>query len=660
MKKMMKVFMCTLVIATMILSACSVSVLSNTIDFKNNVNINKTKFFTMNNLRTYLTERLNEYRNKYLNLNKPERTHDYFYNSPLGWSPTELVSTESTASSTGSSVATDAAGNVYVVWQDDTNYTGCGDNFHVFYKMKSKEGTWTKTEVVSSGSPNDSELPSLAVEPDGTVHVIWDEYTNTTNEVYYRMKPAGGNWTTTECISLDSCEYSAIPSICVDLDGNIHVAMNGFNDAGDIYIYYKMKPSGGNWTAEELVTGDSLGFPYLPKIDVDSDGTLHVVWEEIDVSGYFINIFYKMKPSGGDWTNAKQVSNSNIIGVFPSLTIDTEDNLHVTWSDLSPYDWMDINYRMKSKNGDWSNIETISPFSFAMISSLSASPEGTVSVAFDDLDFYGSMYYDIYYRAKPLGGDWSDPEIVTDDFDPDGMYPSLAMDTSGCAHVTWEGYDYSNIYYKNNSYENFPPITPPAPAGPIEGFIGTLYSFSSVTTDPNGDKIYYFFDWGDGTNSGWVGPYTSGTMAIATHAWPTAGVYLVKVKAKDENGAETVWSPTHSISIIAMPSLTIEDFKGGRGISAVLSNVGNGTATNVTWTIDITGKHIFYGAHSTGHLASLAPGNSTKIYNTALLLGVGKIYINATATCAEGATYSEEGTGILILIFVIGVKEPLP
>jgi|GEM_PF-4947411 len=108
------------------------------------------------------------------------------------------------------------------------------------------------------------------------------------------------------------------------------------------------------------------------------------------------------------------------------------------------------------------------------------------------------------------------------------------------------------------------------------------------------------------------------------------------------------------------PNLTIENLKGGRGISAILTNVGNASATNITWSIVISGKKIFHGAQSTGHIASLAPGNTSRIHTTALLLGLGKITINATATCAEGATYTELGTGTLLLIFAIGVKEALP
>ncbi|RKX98263.1 MAG: hypothetical protein DRP55_08335 [Spirochaetes bacterium] len=62
-----------------------------------------------------------------------------------------------------------------------------------------------------------------------------------------------------------------------------------------------------------------------------------------------------------------------------------------------------------------------------------------------------------------------------------------------------------------------------------------------MTTYPDGDSVYYLFDWGDGSDSGWRGPYTSLTTAFATHLWSSPGTYYVKVKAKDEQGAVSRW-----------------------------------------------------------------------------------------------------------------------
>ena len=89
-----------------------------------------------------------------------------------------------------------------------------------------------------------------------------------------------------------------------------------------------------------------------------------------------------------------------------------------------------------------------------------------------------------------------------------------------------------------------PPNIPVAPTGETDGTHKTQYTYSASTTDPNaGDQIYYWFDWGDGTNSGWQGPYEQGESGSANHKWNTVGDFDVKVKAKDLAGSETDWSP---------------------------------------------------------------------------------------------------------------------
>jgi hypothetical protein len=71
-----------------------------------------------------------------------------------------------------------------------------------------------------------------------------------------------------------------------------------------------------------------------------------------------------------------------------------------------------------------------------------------------------------------------------------------------------------------------------------------------VFVDPDGDDILYMFDWGDGTNSGWLGPYASGITITASHKWTSSGIYLVKVKAKDIYGSESGWSDSLTVIIL--------------------------------------------------------------------------------------------------------------
>jgi hypothetical protein len=78
-------------------------------------------------------------------------------------------------------------------------------------------------------------------------------------------------------------------------------------------------------------------------------------------------------------------------------------------------------------------------------------------------------------------------------------------------------------------------------------------SFSAVTTDPDNDDIYYLFDWGDGTDSGWIGSFDSGSICTYDHYWIESDIYEIKVKAKDKNGAESSFSPVLKVQINCPP-----------------------------------------------------------------------------------------------------------
>ncbi len=105
--------------------------------------------------------------------------------------------------------------------------------------------------------------------------------------------------------------------------------------------------------------------------------------------------------------------------------------------------------------------------------------------------------------------------------------------------------------------DSLPPEKPINLEGPIgELKIGEEYTFTSSTTDPNDDQIYYLFDWGDDTYSLWLGPYNSGDQVETNKIWSEKGQYEVRVKAKDIYGVQSDWSEQLLISISKTKTLT--------------------------------------------------------------------------------------------------------
>lgn len=94
-----------------------------------------------------------------------------------------------------------------------------------------------------------------------------------------------------------------------------------------------------------------------------------------------------------------------------------------------------------------------------------------------------------------------------------------------------------------------PPNKPAKPSGPINGGIGKKLTYETSATDPETDHVYYMFDWGDGTTSGWFGPFKSGETGSAEHKWSTKGSYNIKAISKDENGVISIWSDSLSVAI---------------------------------------------------------------------------------------------------------------
>ena len=89
--------------------------------------------------------------------------------------------------------------------------------------------------------------------------------------------------------------------------------------------------------------------------------------------------------------------------------------------------------------------------------------------------------------------------------------------------------------------EDNPPLTPVI-SGVTNGTVGEEYEYCiGNVVDPDGDSIWVFWDWGDDTNTGWLGPYNSGEEVCANHSWDKRGIYIIKARLKDYYGAYSEW-----------------------------------------------------------------------------------------------------------------------
>jgi hypothetical protein len=154
---------------------------------------------------------------------------------------------------------------------------------------------------------------------------------------------------------------------------------------------------------------------------------------------------------------------------------------------------------------------------------------------------YGySSYKGAAYVFRLIGTTWTQQQklIVTGaSYDRFGGSVSLDGDTAligANGHDSNKGAAYVFINEEQSPY-------PPTITGPASGKAGEAHSYTFNTTDPNGDEVSYYIDWGDNSNSGWLGPNPSGHEITQSHTW-SKGTYIIKAKAKDSYGSESAWA----------------------------------------------------------------------------------------------------------------------
>jgi hypothetical protein len=76
--------------------------------------------------------------------------------------------------------------------------------------------------------------------------------------------------------------------------------------------------------------------------------------------------------------------------------------------------------------------------------------------------------------------------------------------------------------------------------GPSSGKTGIEYNFTFVTTDPEGDNVYYEIKWGDGKEEV-TDYYKSGKTVTRSHTWEKKGTYIIQARAGDIFDKKSQW-----------------------------------------------------------------------------------------------------------------------
>ena len=282
-------------------------------------------------------------------------------------------------------------------------------------------------------------------------------------------------WSHAEIISDNTSSWntghSYHPSMAIDWNGIIHVVWSDDTPGlwgSDREIMYSNHTNGIGWS-NPIVISDNGGwwnnnYSAHPEIAIDNNGAIHVVWwdQTWGIWGKDIEIMYVNYSVATGWSNVTVISDgyggsywNQGDSLMPAIAIDNESNtIHIVWEDSTNGAWgtdseiMYVNFTIA--NG-WSNATVISDDLNGWNNGSSLSPaiavdssNDTIYISWDDdTDGVWGSDFEIMFRSNTLGVGWSNVTIISDGVggfywnDGDSRFSSIAVDGAGRVHVTW-------------------------------------------------------------------------------------------------------------------------------------------------------------------------------------------------------------------------------
>ncbi len=294
-------------------------------------------------------------------------------------------------------------------------------------------------------------------------------------------------------------------TVLYDLDGvdigygtpapSIGYSLSGYNDATipDAWIEYRQ--SADNWFKKWCASTSSVSFPTPFEISSSlSDSNVHYFYELAHGDEY-----YFQADSEGSYYYASNLNN------------DMSNRQPITFAFL----------------GSCHGMTGTGPGTFSYEFRKGGLTD-TVTVGFDHMETCPGWEFGWYWQES-LFENMSKGLTIRESFDSaTSRYPTIEP---------------AVVFVGDNTIKaNHPPNKPSTPEGTINGESGVEYDYKSSTLDPESNQIYYLFEWGDNSDSGWIGPINSGEEVTASHSWVEDGDYEIRVKSKDINNVESEWS----------------------------------------------------------------------------------------------------------------------
>lgn len=243
-------------------------------------------------------------------------------------------------------IAPDAPQNIFVLWQEII-FSGGSHGGDILF-ARSQDGGVTFSEPVnlsnSIGGDGKGRINKdiwhngsldLAAADGGMLYAAWTEYDGPL--WFSRSTDGGASFSRPQRVAGGgNAKPARGPSLALGLDRIVYLAWTtGEDKAGDIHI--ASSTDGGIRFHEPRIVAPSKSYSDAPKLAVDADGTVHLVYAESSGGPFerYRILYTRSADSARTFEAPRDISSmpsgSNAGAGFPALSIDGKGNLYVMW-----------------------------------------------------------------------------------------------------------------------------------------------------------------------------------------------------------------------------------------------------------------------------------------------------------------------------------------
>ncbi len=298
---------------------------------------------------------------------------------------------------------------------------------------------WLEPKDISASNEVVDGRPQVAVDPAGGAVAIWERHVGGEEVVEATERPAGGDWSEPEILSLPG-EEGEQSQAAIDAAGNAIAVWVTGDGIGGFVVRSAVRPLGGTWSEPEDVS-DSISAAGSPILAIDAVSEAVAVWTAFDNGDVLVQ--GAVRSADGEWSEPDDLSpaGQDVTPLeAPDVAIDAAGNAIAVWKLEGSNDIIQAAVRPAGQE-DWAAPDDLSDAGQdakePAVAMNDAGEAVSVWTRFDGADT-------VQGAVRPAGGAWAEPDDLSD-AGQDAGQPDVAIDEAGEAGAVWRRYNGSNF-----------------------------------------------------------------------------------------------------------------------------------------------------------------------------------------------------------------------